>query len=486
MSNLLQQTKLNSEQSDYANAIRVNSEALLDLISDILDFSKIESGKFDLENQPYNIISCVEDVLDLMAVKASEKNLELLYSISQKIRWEIMGDSLRLRQILLNLIGNAVKFTPAGHINLKIEVEDLNPDDVKIVFSIQDTGIGMSDKVLKNMFQPFSQADSSTSRKYGGTGLGLAISQRLVKLMNGDIWVESELGKGTTFFFSIRTNFIQSNPIILPNEIEIDIPNDNLIFVCISNTLLRQNICDFLTSINVKMKVIDDADTFADEIGSYPTFSTGITDIVDVAGDVNQYIEKIRSHTPYQNLPLVLLRTIGLKNLANEEYYNSLNYFITKPIKFSLLANTMHQVFNKIYDKTVVSGVTKLSKSFAKEHPLRILIVDDNTINQKLMLNILNKLGYKADVAENGLEALNIVKNNKHDFVFMDIAMPEMDGFEATRGIRHAKAVSPQPTIVAMTAHAMQGDKEKCIEAGMDDYVSKPVRFEDVLRVLQS
>lgn len=485
MSNLLQQTKLNSEQSDYANAIRVNSEALLDLISDILDFSKIESGKFDLENQPFNVISCVEDVLDLMAVKASEKNLELLYYISPKIRWEIMGDSLRLRQILLNLIGNAVKFTHSGYINIKIDVEDSTPEEAKIVFSVQDTGIGMPEKAFKNMFQPFSQADSSTSRKYGGTGLGLAISQRLVKLMNGDIWVESELGKGTVFYFSIKINFVLTNPITLPNEININIPKDNLIFVCISNQLLRNNICDFLNSINVNMYLIDDADEFANEIKSYPSFSTGITDIVDVVGDVNQYIKKIRDYEPYKNLPLVLLRTIGLKNLANEEYYNSLNYFITKPIKFSLLANTMHQVFNKIYDKVEVTGVTKLSKSFAKSHPLRILVVDDNTINQKLMLNILFKLGYKADIAENGLEALNIIKNNKHDFVFMDIAMPEMDGFEATRGIRHAKVVTPQPTIVAMTAHAMQGDKEKCIEAGMDDYVSKPVRFEDVLRVLQ-
>ncbi|MFO7660315.1 MAG: PAS domain S-box protein [Candidatus Cloacimonadaceae bacterium] len=485
MSNLLQQTKLDTEQLDYVKTIRMNSEALLDLISDILDFSKIESNKIELENQPYNFLTCIEDVLDLLAVRAAEKHLDLLYSITPKIRWEVMGDSLRLRQILLNLVGNAIKFTQSGYINIKIDLENPAPDDLAIRFSIQDTGIGMTKQQLDNIFHPFSQADSSTSRKYGGTGLGLAISQKLVKQMGGEIRVESEPEVGTTFFFTIKTCFLLDKPTPPPSEIELNIPPENLVFVSISNQLFRQIICDFLKSISVNTHVIEDPDAFVEDPSVYPAFTTGITDIVDVHQNINEYIAKIRQHAPYQNIPLVLLRTIGLKNLDDAEYYNPLNYFITKPIKFSLLATTMHQVFNQIIDVTKDTEILKLRKSFAAEHPHSILVVDDNVINQKLMLNILHKLGYKAEYASNGLDALNIIKNNQHDFVFMDVSMPEMDGFEVTRNIRFSKSVKAQPIIVAMTAHVMQGDKEKCFEAGMDDYISKPVRFEDVMRVLE-
>jgi len=485
MSNLLQQTKLDTEQNDYVKSIRMNSEALLDLISDILDFSKVESNKIELEHQPYNFLSCIEDVLDLLAARAAEKHLDLLYSITPEIRWEVMGDSLRLRQILLNLIGNAIKFTKSGYINIKIELEDPTPDNLTILFSIQDTGIGISKEQQSNLFKPFSQADSSTSRKYGGTGLGLAISERLVKLMNGQIWVESKSEIGTTFFFTIKSSFILDSPTPPPSEIELNIPKDNLVFVSISNQLFRQLICDFLNSISVNTQIIEDPDSFVEKISEYPVFSTGITDIIDVSQDINQFLAKLRSHSQYDKIPLVLLRTIGLKNLEDEEYYNPLNYFITKPIKFSLLATTMHQVFNQIVDKPQDEENIRLRKSFAKTNPHNILVVDDNVINQKLMLNTLQKLGYSADVAGSGPEALNIVKNNKHDFVFMDVSMPEMDGFEVTKNIRFSKSVKKQPFIVAMTAHVMQGDKEKCIKAGMDDYISKPVRFEDVLRVLE-
>jgi PAS domain S-box-containing protein len=485
MSNLLQQTKLDSEQLDYVNTIRINSITLLDLINDILDFSKIESGKIELEEQPYNLRTCVEDVLDLMAVKASEKRLELIYGISPDIRWELLGDSLRLRQILLNLVGNAVKFTKSGYVFIEIEVENASAEYVKIKFHIKDTGVGIPENELENIFKPFSQADSSTSRKFGGTGLGLTISQRLVKLMNGDIWVESTHGSGTSFYFTIKTSFEKDKPIIIPQEIPQNIESKNPVFICISNQHLRARICGFLVSIGVKTQIIEDPDAFAENLSGYPVFSTGITDIVDVVGDINKYIVKIRSFTPYQKLPLIFFRTIGVKNLANEEYYNPLNYFLTKPVKYRLLASTLNQVFNQIKESIQNSDEAVLSKSFARKHPHDILVVDDNIINQKLMLNILYKLGYRADVANNGLEAMNTIKQNKHDFVFMDIAMPEMDGFDATRGIRHAKSVTRQPKIVAMTAHAMQGDKEKCFDAGMDDYVSKPVRFEDVIRVLQ-
>lgn len=485
MSNLLQQTKLSPEQLDFANTIRNNSESLLDLISDILDFSKIESDKFDLDIQPYNLLGCVDDVLDLLAVRAAEKHLNLLYDISPEICWEVIGDSLRLRQILLNLVGNAVKFTQKGFVKIKVEVKEQSENELLLQFSVQDTGIGMSEEQQKNLFKPFSQADSSTSRKYGGTGLGLAISQRLVKLMNGEIWLQSLAGEGTTIYFTIRTAFVKSNPVKQPAELVSNVPVDSLVFICITNEMLRDAICGFLHSLHLKTQVIDDPVAFADRIDTYPTFATGITDIIDVAEDINQHIAKLRGFQPYKALPLIFLRTIGLKNLDNSEYYNTLNYFLTKPVKFSSLATTLNQVFNRIPDKVTTPETAILKTSFAKTHPHSILLVDDNVINQKLMLNILLRLGYTAEVASNGLEAVNIIRKNKHDFVFMDVAMPEMDGFEATRSVRLLKTVDKQPKIVAMTAHAMQGDKEKCLEAGMDDYISKPVRFEDVLRVLE-
>lgn len=485
MANLLQQTKLDSEQSDYVNIIRLSGEALLDLINDILDFSKIESGKFVLDIQPFNIRSCVEDVLDLLAVKSSEKNIELVYNISEDIRWELMGDSLRFRQILVNLIGNAIKFTHSGFIHLNVDEIESSPDDVLIKISIKDTGIGMSPEQQQAMFKPFSQADASTSRKYGGTGLGLAISQRLVHLMNGDIWLESELGKGTTFFFTIRTQYIKTNLITLPTNLVTNIPEDNLVYICVSNKPLEESLCKFLKSISVNTHIIENPDEFAKDITKYPTFTTGITDISSVEEDINQHIVRLRSYETYKQLPLVFLRTIGVKTLSNEEYYNPLNYFMTKPIKYRLVAITLNQVFNKLSDKSEASSITQLNNSFAKSYPHRILVVDDNVINQKLMLNVLYKIGYKADLAGNGLEALNEIKKNKYDFVFMDVVMPEMDGFEATRAVRHSKTVKVQPKIVALTAHAMQGDKEKCAACGMDDYISKPVRFEDVVRVLQ-
>ncbi|MBM4398963.1 MAG: response regulator, partial [Candidatus Cloacimonetes bacterium] len=231
--------------------------------------------------------------------------------------------------------------------------------------------------------------------------------------------------------------------------------------------------------------IIEDADAFADDVSQYPSFTTGITDILDVEQDINQHIQKLRSHPIYKQVPLIFLRTIGVKTLSNEEYYSPLNYFMTKPVKFRLVAITLNQVFNKMSDKTEAQNITQLNNDFGKKYPHRILVADDNIINQKLMANVLYKLGYKADIASNGLEALNEVKKNKYDFVFMDVVMPEMDGFEATRLIRHTKTIKVQPKIIALTAHAMQGDKDKCFEVGMDDYISKPVRFEDVVRVLQ-
>ncbi len=484
MSNLLQQTQLSSEQTDYVNAIRSNSNALLELISDILDFSKIESEKIDLEMEPYNLIGCIEDVLDLMAVRASEKRLDLFYQLDSEIRYEILGDSLRLRQILLNLIGNAIKFTPSGYIEIKAELAEVSEPDVVLRFSIKDTGIGIGQPEQKKLFNPFFQADSSTSRKYGGTGLGLAICARLVRLMGGEISVQSELGAGTTFIFTFKTSFVQTKPVSLPEHLTRDIPTDQTLFICITNDTLRDYIVNFLSKTPVKSVVIDDPVAFANQPGKWQIFGTGISDIIDISEDINEYISKIRLHEPYKQLPMIFLRTIGLKNLDNDQYYNTLNYFITKPVKLSTLAETLLQAFGKIKQGCRPGDVPRLHKNFALQHPHQILVVDDNQINQKLMLNILQRLGYQAETAGTGIEALNQIRQGDFDFVFMDVAMPEMDGFEATRNIRHSKTVKIQPIIVAMTAHAMQGDKEKCIEAGMDNYISKPVRFEDVLSVL--
>ncbi len=486
MSNLLKQTNLDSEQSDYVNIIRLSGEALLDIINDILDFSKIESGKFELDTQHFNIRTCIEDVLDLMAVKSAEKRLELLYSISPDIKYQVKGDSLRLRQILVNLIGNAIKFTHVGYIYLTIDLVTTDSEDIFIRFTIQDTGIGISKANLDNMFKPFSQADSSTSRIYGGTGLGLAISKKLVEMMHGEIGVESEQGVGTSFHFTIKTQFIKDEPLVLPNELEMNIPAENLVFVFISNPLMRKLVCEYLNSIALNTYIIDDYENFIRDMAKYPLFTTGIVDINDVVEDINQFIVGLRNHPPYKDTPFVFLRAIGVKTLSNEEYYNPINYFMTKPIKYRLMGITFNQALNKKQETDESRNTVTLNSKFAKSYPHNILVVDDNIINQKLMINVLSKLGYRADVAGNGLEGLNLIKKNSYDIVFMDVVMPEMDGFEATKNVRHSKTIKTQPRIYAMTAHAMQGDKDKCIEAGMDDYISKPVHFEDVIKVLKS
>jgi CheY-like chemotaxis protein len=485
MSNLLQQTKLDTEQLDYVKTIRLSGEALLDLINDILDFSKIESNKFNLDMQPFNIRTCVEDVLDLLSVKAADKHLELLYNISDDIEWELMGDSLRLRQILVNLIGNSIKFTPSGYVYLAIDLQSNDSDEITLLFTIKDTGIGISKEGLENMFKPFSQAEASTATKYGGTGLGLSISQKLVEMMNGMIWVESEHGMGTTFSFTLATEFVKSKPIKLPSKTVMNLPVNSLVFVNITHQLSRKLICEFLESISITTYVVEDQVNFINDLPKLPHFMSGITDIYDVVEDVNLYITRFRSYSAYEKTPLIFLRTIGVKTLSNTEYYNPLNYFMTKPVKYRLLALVLNQAYNQIHDISETSNVVTLNTNFATNNPHNILVVDDNIINQKLMVNVLFKLGYQTDVAGNGLEGLNLIKKGNYDIVFMDVVMPEMDGFEATKNVRHSKSVKMQPKIYAMTAHAMQGDKEKCIEAGMDDYLSKPVRFEDVIKFLK-
>jgi len=351
LTGLLLRTDLTPEQCDFVETIRSSGDSLLSLINDILDFSKIDSGKMDLESQPMDLRSCIESSIDLVATKASEKGVTLAYIIEKNTPETVTGDPTRLRQILTNLLSNAVKFTDKGDIEVSVSNKKLESANHEIHFAVKDTGIGISEDEINRLFQPFTQLDSSTSRRYGGTGLGLAISKRLVKMMGGKIWADSQLGFGSTFHFTILAG----------------------------------------TAINEPAR---------------------------------------RRELAHRLVP--------------ESSRASLN------------------------------------------RALRILLAEDNIVNQKVMLRMLNKLGYLPDVAANGLEVLQAIERQPYDIILMDVQMPEMDGLEAAKKIREKWPESERPKIIAITAYALHGDREKCLAAGMDDYISKPVKLEELQAILGS
>ncbi|MGD9093036.1 MAG: ATP-binding protein, partial [Anaerolineales bacterium] len=362
MSNLLLDTPLNPEQRDYAETVHNSGDALLTIIDDILDFSKIEAGKLELEAQPFNLSECIESAVDLLRIPAAEKGLELIYELDLEVPTTIVGDVTRLRQVLINLLNNAVKFTDEGKVILRVQSK-LNADEptsnrqphTTIYFSVRDTGIGIPPRSQERLFKAFSQADTSTTRKYGGTGLGLAVSQRLTEMMGGTMWVESEglPGKGSTFHFTIVA---QEAPVVMDQPVE---------------------------------------------------------------------------------------------------------------------------------EKAAIPAKPLLDSEMAQRHPLRILLAEDNAVNQKLAQRLLAKLGYQTDVAANGLEAIEALEDQPYDVILMDIQMPELDGLQATRQITERWTSSSRPTIIAMTASAMHSDREAALAAGMDGYITKPIRVEELISALE-
>lgn len=480
MASLLSETKLDHEQRDYTDSIINCGESLLGVINDILDFSKIESGKMEVENEDINLRATVEDVIDIFAQRASQQRIDLIYHIDDSVPADIVGDSHRIKQVLINLVNNALKFTAQGEIFISVYLlKQTAAGKMEIGFSVKDTGIGIPEEKLSRLFMAFSQVDSSTTRKYGGTGLGLAICERLVNLMGGKISAQSKYGEGSTFSFSIKTEKSKNpvNPALICNlehlkGMRVLIVDDNKTNLTILQSQLK--------NWELQPVTASYASEALDLLAADGSFKLIITDMEMPIMDGVGLARAVRAK--YPEIPMIMLSSIG--DEAKNKYPGLFSSVLVKPAKLQLLCQSIVGAFAKTENAMNAGGGKSLfSVDFAKEYPLSILVAEDNIMNQKLIERVLNKLGYQPHMAQNGREALEKLKQNRYDVILMDIQMPEMDGLESTGCIR--KLSGKQPYIVAMTANAMSEDREICIKAGMDEYLPKPMKLEDLVNILK-
>lgn len=491
MSNLLLDTDLPPEQAEFARTINDSAESLLTILNDILDFSKVEAGKLDLERVAFDLRECIEGALDLVAMAAGKKGLDLAYVIETDVPQRIVSDPTRLRQILLNLLNNAIKFTEKGEVILNVGRQgDGAAGDCILSMTVQDTGIGIPPDRIGRLFQSFTQADASTTRRFGGTGLGLAISQRLVSLMGGEIGVTSEPGKGSRFSFTIKAPVAEQIRAVRINEARPDLEGRRVLIVDDNATngqiLTRQ--CEIWSM--QAARATGPAEALA-LLRDGQRFDIAILDMHMPDMDGIGLAQAIRNLPDLQPMPLILLSSLGHAGDHDAGALKSAGFaeVLAKPIKPSTLLNALLTI--ALGEPTRVLPHRRMDRSriddqLAIELPARILLADDHPTNQKLGGMILKRLGYRADVAGNGLEVLQALERQPYDLILMDIEMPEMDGVEATRRIIATYPEGKRPKIVAVTANAMEGDRERFIAAGMSDYVSKPIRVEALVRALRA
>jgi CheY-like chemotaxis protein/HPt (histidine-containing phosphotransfer) domain-containing protein len=505
MTGLLLQTELTPEQRDFVETIRSSGESLVTIINDILNFSKIESGKLELEHQPLDLRACVEEALDLLATKAAEKDLDLGYQLEDPTPTQVIGDVTRLRQILVNLIGNAIKFTSAGEVFVLVQAKPLSgesaprPEDSgeaplprwEFHLSVRDTGIGIPADRVNRLFKSFSQVDSSITRQFGGTGLGLAISKGLVELMGGRMWVESEVGRGATFHFTLPLRAVpgpSSSTSFRPRVA------GKRVLIVDDNPTHRRLLSSLAQRWAMPASAVGDAPEALDLARQGPPFDFAVIDARLPSMEGAQLAEALRRMPQAHSLSVLLMAPIGARNeVPASAAAATFTAFLSKPIKPSQLQAALVQLLSGSKPApTRARPARKLDSSLASRYPMRVLLTDDNVINQKVASRLLQQLGYRVDVAHNGLEALRALERQAYDMIFMDVQMPELDGLEATRRIRQRQQEPAPPphfqrpiAIIAMTASAMQGDREKCLAAGMDDYVPKPIRPETLQAVIE-
>jgi len=479
MTSLLMQTQLTSDQRDYAETIKVSGELLLGVINDILDFSKVESGKLVLEEYQFDLRMAIEDVIDLMAVSALEKNLGLYYHIDPSIPEKVTADLTRLRQILVNLTGNALKFTKEGEVVIRVkQIEQIGSEAI-LEFSVQDTGVGIPKEKIDMLFKPFSQVDASTTRKFGGTGLGLAICAKFVELMHGAIWVKSEENRGSQFLFTIKTTYEPNQPTEDKSTLKNESIREKRILIVDANPVSRYILCSIFDNIRLKPYCTDSVS----EAVTLLENSKDI-DLVLLEHDFQEKDTEIKDMNilklkNIRNIPFILITNPSLPEqlLAIQKHFP---HRISKPIKHSqLIAYVTSILSDQKSDKMPMVNPPKQYQKINDLFPLNILVAEDNAINQKLITLLFQMLGYQIHIAANGYEVLEALNRLKIDIVFMDIQMPEMDGFEATKQII-ATWGSHRPLIIAMTANALRSDEEQCLAAGMDDYISKPLTIGQV------
>ncbi|MEZ4615854.1 MAG: response regulator [Caldilineaceae bacterium] len=485
MSNLLLDTSLTDEQYDFVETIRGSSESLLTIVNEILDLSKVESGNMQLESQPFDIRQCIEEALDLLAPQAAEKGVELIYMIEETVPTTPIGDITRLRQILVNLISNSVKFTSEGEIFVHVGAR-LNNGTHEIHFRVRDTGIGIPSHKIPQLFRSFSQIDPSTTRRFGGTGLGLVISKQLAEMMNGQIWVVSKERVGSTFHFTVNLPAAAQNvarlPVIHPALVgrRVLIVDDNVT----SRLILRRQLLRWelvpMEAANAKEAL------FFLEQGK--DVDAVLIDQTLEGMDNFELVREIRQHTELHTLPIILFSSITKSMVRQQGRVYGIATILHKPIKPAELYDALLRQFDDTMATQRMSDANQHKDDLSDvQHrkPIRILLAEDNLINQKVASRMLQRIGYHADIANSGKEAIEAVRTNNYDVVLMDVHMPEIDGLEATVQIRSERKHSRRPYIIALTAAAMPEDEEKCMEAGMDDFITKPVRIPDLMNVLE-
>ncbi len=485
MANLLLQTDLTDEQKEYAQVIRNSGDSLLVVINDILDFSKIESGKVELDYDEFYLRTCIEEVLDLHASNAESKNLELGYYIEGPTPTIIKSDKTRLMQIMNNLVSNAIKFTPQGEVIVTVSSTQLNEGHYKLIFKIKDTGIGISKEAQQRLFQSFHQVDASITRRYGGTGLGLAISKRLAELMGGSMGLESELGHGSTFYFTIQVEGKnmekgENAPFARPEL------TGKRVLIVDDNDTNRRILA--LQAMSWGM-VPTDSDSGAKAlkiIKSGKSFDIAFIDMMMPGMDGITLAKQIDKVLKGHSFPKILLTSIGWHGDPKQIREANIDVHLSKPVRQSQLYEIMLDLFTKVKRPKVKSTDTtfKLDVKMGKKYPLDILVAEDNTVNQKFALRVLQKLSYDADVVSNGEKVLEAMEKKKYDLILMDIQMPVMDGIQATKEI-YERYGQNRPWIIALTAHAMAGDREKYLKYGMDEYISKPIQITDLVDALK-
>jgi signal transduction histidine kinase/CheY-like chemotaxis protein len=485
MTGLLLDTKLSTEQREYIETIRVSGTSLLSVINEVLDFSKIESGKMQLENQPFELARCIEDVFSMIAPTAQAKGLELLYLIENEVPAWIDGDVSRLRQVLVNLVNNGVKFTQHGEIYVRVAKVSGGADHLELAFSIRDTGIGIAAQKQAELFQPFYQVDASTARKYGGTGLGLAITSRLVKLMGGSVRVSSELGQGATFHFSIRTQPVPAMEVRYSQSDQFAVQGKKLLLVDDNETALNI-LGTVVRRWGLECQTAASPAAALDILRRGTPFDAAIFDYHMPGRDGVQLALETRRVPGREALPLILFsssdpaqETVGGKGLFAVR--------ITKPLRQSMLFEALVEalVGGRSVQSVKPQKLTSTEQERLRRSQVRLLVAEDNQINLRLITLMLQKFGYRADVAANGVEALQAMQRQAYDIILMDVQMPEMDGMEATRRIRQEKN-APQPYIIAVTANVLDDDRRQYMAAGMDAFLAKPYMPDELNTVLSA
>jgi PAS domain S-box-containing protein len=489
MTTLALQTKLSAEQQEYLTTVKTSAESLLDIINDILDFSKIEAKRLDLEHAEFDLRETVGEAAKLLALRAAEKGIELACHIMSDVPEVLLGDAGRLRQVLLNVMGNAVKFTAEGEVVVRVSVQTLRADGVTLHFAISDTGIGIPLKKQQEIFRAFTQADSSTTRRYGGTGLGLSIALRLVELMGGRLWVESTEGRGSTFFFTANFNqpAAPQAAVAKPRALE-----GLRVLVVDDNATNRRILEEMLASWHMKPTTVSDAESAVSALRSAADTSEGFDVLISDCQmpDVDGFMlaRRVRRERRLAKTPIVMLTSVGQSDEAERRHRRDIDVCLAKPIKHSDLLEALAGLFGV----ATRHGRTQPEDGRVGSSPrraLHVLVAEDNPVNRKLVTTLLRKRGHKVKAVENGRKAVAAIQSatdTDFDVVLMDLQMPEMSGFEATRAIRERESVAARRLpVIALTAHAMQGDRERCLDAGMDGYLAKPIDVDELVATVE-